>query len=437
MSALPSGWIETRLDEVADVRLGRQRSPKNHSGTRMRPYLRAANVTWSGLDLTDVKEMNFSERESDTHELRAGDVLVAEASGSASEVGKPALWRGEIEGCCFQNTLVRVRSRGPLPEYLRYFLLSEARSGRLGDAAPGVGIHHIGATRLSAWRVRMPPLSEQRRIVAAIDECFSHLDAADESLRRAGARAPLLRDSLYSAATSREWPTTKLGELLREPLRNGYSAKASGDGKVRTLTLTAVTRGAFTAENTKLTGADPARVENLWLEPGDVLIERSNTPELVGTAALYQGPRRWAIFPDLLIRVRVSDELLPEFLAIVLKSPTARRYFQASAQGIAGSMPKIDQDVVERLEVSVPPTNEQQRIVENVEQRLSVIDAMREAIEAAKRRSSALRGSILERAFRGELVPQDPADEAASAVLERIAVERPAPERKRRKKATA
>ncbi len=60
MTELPTGWAVARLDELAEVRLGRQRSPKNHSGSRMRPYLRAANVTWSGLDLNDVKEMNFT-----------------------------------------------------------------------------------------------------------------------------------------------------------------------------------------------------------------------------------------------------------------------------------------------------------------------------------------------------------------------------------------
>jgi type I restriction enzyme, S subunit len=150
----------------------------------MRPYLRAANVTWSGIDLTDVKEMNFSEKESGVYELLDGDVLVAEASGSPSEVGKPALWRAELEGCCFQNTLIRVRSRGPLPEYLRYFLLGEARSGRIGDAAPGVGIHHIGAFRLSAWQVAVPPLNEQRRIVEAIEEQFSRLDALETTIER-------------------------------------------------------------------------------------------------------------------------------------------------------------------------------------------------------------------------------------------------------------
>src|SRR5438105_1410381 len=106
MTNVPSHWTVNRLDAVAEVRLGRQRSPKNHVGTRMRPYLRAANVTWAGLDLSDVNEMHFTENESVTFELRPGDVLVAEASGSASEVGKPAIWRDQIPNCCFQNTLL-------------------------------------------------------------------------------------------------------------------------------------------------------------------------------------------------------------------------------------------------------------------------------------------------------------------------------------------
>src|SRR5690242_19856876 len=98
---LPPGWVHASLQDVADVRLGRQRSPKNHSGPNMRPYLLAANVAWSGLSLNDVKEMNFSREEAERYQLREGDVLVSEASGSIGEVGKPAVWRGQIADCCF------------------------------------------------------------------------------------------------------------------------------------------------------------------------------------------------------------------------------------------------------------------------------------------------------------------------------------------------
>lgn len=184
MTELPTGWAMAHLNEVAEVRLGRQRSPKNHSGTRMRPYLRAGNVTWSGLDLSDVKTMNFTMDESEVYELHAGDVLVSEASGSASEVGKPAMWRGEISNCCFQNTLLRVRTYGPLPEYLMYVLRTDALTGRLGDAARGVGIHHIGAQRLSSWMIPVAPLAEQQRIVAVIEEQLSRLDVTEATIER-------------------------------------------------------------------------------------------------------------------------------------------------------------------------------------------------------------------------------------------------------------
>ena len=131
----------------------------------------------------------------------------------------------------------------------------------------------------------------------------------------------------------------------------------------------------------------------------------------------------WAIFPDLLIRVRVGDAIVPEYLEIILRSSAARTYFRKAAQGIAGSMPKIDQRTIERLPVPLPPLEEQRRIVAEIEERLGAIDALRAAIERAQRRGAALRRSVLERAFRGELVPQDPSDEPASVLLDRIRAE--------------
>jgi type I restriction enzyme S subunit len=188
------------LKEVADVRLGRQRSPKNHVGPTMRPYLRAANVTWDGLRLDDVKEMNFTPVEAATYELRLGDVLLSEASGSAREVGKPAVWRDEIPGCCFQNTLIRVRSHGPLPEYLRLVFLRAALLGQFAQAAPGVGIHHLGSTRLAQWPIPLCSVEEQLTVVEAADQQFSLADAVEERLDATSRRAKSLRRSLLSRA---------------------------------------------------------------------------------------------------------------------------------------------------------------------------------------------------------------------------------------------
>ena len=427
MSELPSGWTVARIGDLISA-----------GGVFVDgDWIESKDQDPEGdvrlIQLADIGDGAFRDRSrrsltsSKASELRctylhAGDVLIARMP---NPLGRACIFPGVTQPAvtAVDVCIVRPAPGGADPRWLMWAINAPRFRSSISELQSGTTRKRISRKNLATIELPVPPLNEQRRIVAAIEEQFSRLDAAEQLLRRATARTPPLRGAVYSVGTSGEWPTESLGELLREPLRNGHSAKASRTGDVRTLTLTAVTRGEFTDENTKLTGADPARIANLWLEPGDVLIERSNTPELVGTAALYRGGDRWAIFPDLLIRVRVAEKLLPEFLAIVLKSRPIRRYFQTSAQGIAGSMPKIDQGTVARVEVPVPPLEEQRRIVNEVEQQLSLIDAMHRAIEAAKRRSAALRRSILERAFRGELVPQDPADEPASAFLERIAAE--------------
>ena len=199
---LPEGWAWASLALIGEVRLGRQRSPKRAQGPHMRPYLRAANVTWGGLDLSDVKEMDFSPREYETYRLRRGDILLAEASGSADEVGKPAVWNDQIDGCCFQNTLIRVRVCAEVVLYLHCHLLSDARSGALGRAARGVGIHHLGAQRAGSWMVALPPLAEQRRIVAEVERRLSVIQQTEAAVEANLTRAERLRQGILKQAFS-------------------------------------------------------------------------------------------------------------------------------------------------------------------------------------------------------------------------------------------
>jgi type I restriction enzyme, S subunit len=172
------------------------------------------------------------------------------------------------------------------------------------------------------------------------------------------------------------WKIVELESLLVEAVRNGHSAKATnGDSGVRTLTLTAVTQRDFSVENTKLTSADPMRVSDLWLRSGDILVERANTPEYVGLAALYEGPEDFAIYPDLMIRVRVDCHVVdPYFIAEFLVTPECRRYFQRSAHSTAGNFPKIDQATVEKTLLPLPGKDEERDIV----LALRSIDRMRE-----------------------------------------------------------
>ena len=232
------------------------------------------------------------------------------------------------------------------------------------------------------------------------------------------------------------WVWASLEMLLREPLRNGHSARTSEDGRgVRTISITAVTYDAFTEDNIKYTIADPTFVEDLWLEPGDILIQRSNTPELVGTARLFAGEPRFAIFPDLLIRIRTTPAISERFIALLLQASATRHYFRSHAKGMSGSMPKIDQGTVSECPIPLPPLAEQEQIVALVEERLSQIDSAEKTINQELIRSKRLRQSILKRAFEGNLVDQNPNDEPASVLLERIkrSREQEQPKKKREK----
>lgn len=197
---LPEGWEWTALSSIGQVRLGRQRSPARATGPNMRPYLRAANVTWNGLDLSDVKQMDFDPNEFDLYQLLPGDILLSEASGTADEVGKPAVYDGEIDECCFQNTLIRVRAYPDIVPYLYYRLFSDASAGAFGRAARGISIHHLGAERTESWIVSLPPLAEQHRIVAEVDRRLSAIQQAEAAVTANLKRAERLRQAVLKRA---------------------------------------------------------------------------------------------------------------------------------------------------------------------------------------------------------------------------------------------
>jgi type I restriction enzyme S subunit len=109
--------------------------------------------------------MDFTPDERRVYQLKPGDVVLSEASGSSAHVGRPAIWRGEISGCCFQNTVIRFRPRAAPPEYALLVFRHMAESGAFARAARGVGIQHLGAARFSALPFPLPPAAEQERIV--------------------------------------------------------------------------------------------------------------------------------------------------------------------------------------------------------------------------------------------------------------------------------
>ena len=186
--------------EIGEVCLGRQRSPKNVSKYYPTKYIRAANITETGLELDDILEMEFTPVEREKYYLQKGDIVISEASGSATQVGKPAVWNCEIENCCFQNTVIRLRLNKDLPEYVYWYLKFMYSSGAIAKIAGGVGINHLGANKFSNIEIPIPEKEEQKNIVTEIESRLSVCDSIEHTIDTALRQAEAMRQSILKQA---------------------------------------------------------------------------------------------------------------------------------------------------------------------------------------------------------------------------------------------
>lgn len=387
-----------RLHEVAEVKLGRQRSPKNHAGDSMRPYLRAANVGWSGLLLDDLKWMNFTDDEMDTFRLKPGDLLLNEGSGSPREVGKPALWSGEIGDCAFQNTLLRVRPDPGLDSrYLLHYFAWQAGIGSFARGSRGVGIRHLGREALAAWPTPLPTSQQQLRIVAILD------------------RANVVR-------AERRQVLGNLNALERSTFLDMFASETAGAvvQEVATLVRTGpfgsqLLHGEFVADGVAVLGLDnvvgnefrwverryitPAKYEQLkryTVHPGDVLISIMGT---TGRCVVVPDDIPTAINTKHICAITVDrDRLDPIFLrACFLWHAASRAHLRRQTKG--SIMDGLNMGIIKAMPVPAPPLHRQREFAARVEQ----VSRQRASVQRALAADDELFASLQSRAFRGEL----------------------------------
>lgn len=319
-------------------------------------------------------EFNYFQGDPETQvPVRTGDLLFSWSGSKGTSFG-PHIWKGEL-GVLNQHIFKVILNPGSRLEqdflyYALRFLTTEIEKKAYGLAA----LVHVRKGDLEATPIPVPPVSEQKKIAYVLSTVQSAIEVQERTIRVLTELKKALIQMLFTEGLRNErkkktaigpvpksWEVVELATLLREPLRNGHSAKiTTEEDGIRTLTLTAVTQQDFSIQNTKMTCADPHRVKDMWLKPGDIFIERANTADYVGLAALYEGDENFAIFPDLLIRVRVdTSKMLPKVLIEWLLTEYCRRYFKKNIRSTAGSFPKIGQGTVEKALVPVPPSAEQ------------------------------------------------------------------------------
>lgn len=164
-------WPVKPIGQLGIVQLGRQRAPKYQTGKFTRPYVRVANVFEDRIDTSDILEMDFDARDYEQYRLEYGDILLNEGQ-SIELVGRPAIWRNEVENCCFQNTLVRFKANRNLldPEFVLSVLLFYFRYGVLSRISSKTSnVAHLGASRFAKLPLICPPLDLQRQFAQRVE----------------------------------------------------------------------------------------------------------------------------------------------------------------------------------------------------------------------------------------------------------------------------
>ena len=460
------------------------------------------------MDASQAK--NYGEVRKGYTRFSEGDVLFAKIT-PCMENGKVAIAKGLTNGSgCGSTEFHVIRPPDAISnEYLAYFLLREEfRKEAQRYMAGTAGQLRVPPSFLSDTPFPVPPLPEQRHIVAEIEKQFTRLDESVSALRRTRANLKRYRASVLRAACSGELVPTEAelaraegreyepaGVLLerilverrarweaQEKRRGKYKEPAAPDtsdlptlpegwvwatleqttevqGGIQKqpkraptdnafpfLRVANVLRGELDLNEVHLIQLFPGELEKLRLAAGDLLIVEGNgSPAQIGRMAVWNGQIENCVHQNHIIRARACPGVDPQFVETFWNSPMG----SASVLGVASStsgLYTLSVSKVGVLPVPLPPLAEQQRIVAEVERRLSVIQQAA-AVEASLQRAERLRQSILKRAFAGELVPQDPDDEPASVLLERIRVQREAeqagasaskkrPARRRRTKAS-
>ena len=373
------------------------------------------------------------------------------------------------------------------PRFIFYFVLNDEFISQLNPLQRGTSYPAVRDADVLTQVVHLPPSPEQRRIVAEIEKQFTRLDASVAALKRVQANLKRYRASVLKAACEgklvpteaelarsegRDYePADRLLEHIlserrarwesqekrrgkyKEPaapdtsdlpelpegwvwatvdqvshrIQYGTSSKAGSDATgIPVLRMGNIRDGNLDLNDLKYLSVQDVDVPKTLLEHGDLLFNRTNSAELVGKSAVFKGTPSPSCFASYLIRVAFND-LRPEFACAYMNSEHGRRYIsQVRSQQVGQA--NVNGTKLAAMPIPLPPLPEQHRIVAEVERRLSVIQQTEATVDANLARAERLRQSILKQAFSGRLVPQDPNDEPASVLLERIRAEREAAE---------
>ncbi len=427
---LPRGWVKTVInDTLTQLRTGPFGSAVHKSDyvgdgvPLINPmHIAAGQIRPSkGMSVGLVKAQELHE-----FRLAANDVIL----GRRGEMGRCAVVTENETGWLIgTGSMALTPSDAIIPSFLQKYLSSESVVMALEGRAVGSTMVNLNQTILLELGITLPPLAEQRRIVAKLDALTARLVRARAELDRVPVLAGRLRrQAMLACYDLAGAPRVALADLLKgiEAGKNLRCEERPPQGGERgVVKVSAVTWGRFDLSQSKTLPNDYVAPPKARIRKGDLLISRANTLELVGAVALVEEQPNDLFLSDKVLRL-VVDDADKKWVLWFLRSPKGRRQIENLATGNQLSMRNISQDALRRIELPYPVADVRKEATDRLE--AAFVHADRLEAEAARARAllDRLESAILAKAFRGELVPQDPADEPASLLLDRIRARRAA-----------
>ena len=436
---VPVGWMWTNLSRIGDVVAGGTPSTKE-------PAYWADEIPWiSPADLTgySAKTITMGVKSISRIGLASSSAKLMPAGSvhfsSRAPIGYVVISSQPL--ATNQGFKSLVPAPGIFNEYVYYYLIASREYAR--ECASGTTFLELSSKAFGKLSIPLAPAAEQRRIVAKIEELFSELDKGVESLKTARAQLKLYRQAALNNAVTgqllvergyRSSPfgddeTTSLEDVIQE-LGQGWSPRCLNHpspeeeiwGVIKT---TAIQHLAFDEAKHKELPEYLEPRPHLSIKTGDILVTRAGPRRRVGVACLVRTCRSRLMLCDKAYRLRVDErKLLPEYLEMLLNSPTVLRDVEQLKTGINDSGVNLTQKRFLSLKIPVPSIADQNRTLAEVTSILSNIENAETQIKDVLLGGIALRQSILKKAFAGQLVVQDPNDEPASVLLERLKAEK-------------
>jgi len=405
---LPEGWGLKRIKETLWMRSGSV-DPRKHPGDVFELYSMPAYDTNMTPEIVPGSDIGSSKKL-----LRPGDCLLSRLNPRI-----PRVWivgadqgRRQVSSTDFVVLVDRNRPNGETwfePSFLRYMLLSQGFRDQVVHGVQGAtgSRQRLRSEDIALAKLPVPPLTEQRRIVARIEELSARIEEAGRLRAAAGRDAdqltPAALKEVFSKTEDKGWSNQTIGDLIKGKPQYGTSQKASEKPVgVPVLRMGNIVDGQVSFDSLKYMDLPPDEEVKYLLHEGDILFNRTNSAELVGKSAVYPGDRQ-AVFASYLIRVVADpDKALPHFVVAYINSPLGRQYIQSQLTRAIGQV-NVNAKKLQAMPIPVPPLPEQRRTVEYLDSIQDEVAELKHIQAESAAELEHLEGAILARAFRGEL----------------------------------